>query len=63
MSSNFLKPKSLGGYVKAEYNLYFYATKSGLKIATIVDTLDSAEKLNLSTLKSNVDKLNTEKLE
>ena len=49
--------------MKAEYNLYFYATKSGLKIATIVDTLDSAEKLNLSTLKSNVDKLNTEKLE
>ena len=39
-----------------------YATKAGLKNATSVETSDFAKKTDLSNLKSDVDKLNIDKL-
>ena len=62
MSEYFPKPKSLGASVKVELDLCNYATKADLKNATGVDTLDFARKTNLTNLKSDVDKLDIDKL-
>ena len=39
-----------------------YATKTDLKNATEIDTSSFAKKVNLASLKSNVDKLDNDKL-
>ena len=62
MSENFPEPKSLGGRVKVELDLSNYATKTNLKNATGVDTLSFAKKTDLANLKSDVDKLDIDKL-
>ena len=62
MSEYFPKPKSSGGKVKVELDLSNYATKTGLKNATGVDTSSVAKKTNLASLKSDVDKLDIHKL-
>ena len=59
MSEYFPKRKSLGGNVKV---LFYYATKADLKNATRVDTSDFAKKTDLANLKSDVDKLDIDKL-
>ena len=61
MSKYFLETKSLRGKVKLELVLSNCATKAELKNATSVDTLKFAEKLDLSNLISNVDKLDIDK--
>ena len=51
MSEHFPKSKSSGGKVKVELGLCNYATKSDLKNATGVDTLNFAKKGWISKLK------------
>ena len=48
--------------MKVELDLSNYATKSDLKNATDVDTSKFAKKVDLANLKSNVDKLDIDKL-
>ena len=48
--------------MKGELDLSNYATKSDLKNATGVDTWKYAKKIDLASLKSNVDKLDNDKL-
>ena len=62
MREYFPKPKSLRANVKVELDLSNYATKADLKNATAVDTLDFAKKNDLGHLKSDVDKLDIDKL-
>ena len=62
MSENFPKLKSLGANVKVELELSNYAIKTDLKSVTGVDTLDFAKKTDLVNLKSDVDKLDIDKL-
>ena len=62
MSEYFPKPKSSGVDVKVELDLPNYATKADLKYATVVDTSDFAKKTDLASLKSDVDKLDVDKL-
>ena len=62
MSEYFPEPKPLGGRMKFELDLFNYATKSDLKNATGVDTLDFAKKDCLANLKPDVDKLDIDKL-
>ena len=62
MSEYFSKPKSLGANVKVELDLSNYATKTDLRNATGDDTSDFAKKIDLANLKSNVDKLDIDKL-
>ena len=62
MSEYFPEPKSLRGRVKVELDLSNYATKTNLKNATGVDTSKFAKKVDLANLKSNVDKLDIDKL-
>ena len=62
MSEYFPAPKYLGGKVKFELDLPNFATKTDLKNATGIDTSSFAEKVNLANLKSNVDKLDIDKL-
>ena len=62
MSEYFPKRKSLGANVKVELDLSNYATKADLKNATGVDTSDFAKKTDLANLKSDVDKLDIDKL-
>ena len=62
MSEYFPEPKSFGRRVKFELDLSNYATKADLKNATGVDTLKFAKKVDLARLKSNVDKLDIDKL-
>ena len=57
MSEYFPKPKSLGGNVKFELDLSNYATKADLKNATGVDTSKFTKKVDLATLKLEIDKL------
>ena len=45
MSEHFPEPKSIGGRVKVELNLFNYATKVDLRNASGVDTSKSAKKL------------------
>ena len=62
MSEFFPEPKSLGGKVKVELDLSNYATKTDLKNATGIDTSSFAKKVDLASLKSNVGKLDVDKL-
>ena len=50
MSEYFPGPKSLGGKVKVELDLYNCATKADLKSATSVNTLKFAKKVDLPRL-------------
>ena len=49
--------------VKVELDLSNYATKADLKNATGVDTLKFAKKVDLASLKSEIDKFDIGKLE
>ena len=63
MSQYFLKPfRSYGGNINAKVDLPNYATKTDLKNLTHVDTSSFALKTNLASLKTEVDKLDIEKL-
>ena len=62
MSEYFRQPISLGGKVKVELVLSNYAANADLKNATGVDTSKFAKKVDLINLKSNVDKLDIDKL-
>ena len=63
MSKVFLKPyKLFGRNIKVKLDLWNYATKTDLKIVTHVDTSSSALKSNLANLKTEVDKLDIDKL-
>ena len=62
MSEYFLKRKFLRANVKVQLNLSNYATKSDLRNARDVDTLYFAKKTDLADLKSDVDKLDIDKL-
>ena len=48
--------------IKVELNLNNYATKDDLKNTTHVDVSSFASKANLATLKTEVDKIDTDKL-
>ena len=62
MSEYLPKTKFLGGNVMVVLDLSNYATKSELKNSTVVDIYKFAEKMDLSNLKSDVDKLDIDKL-
>ena len=62
MSEYFAKPWSLGANVKIELYLSNYATKADFQNVAGVDTSDFSKKNNLSNLKSDVDKLDIDKL-
>ena len=62
MSEYFLKAKSLGGKVKDELNLSNYATKGDLRNSTGADTSKFPKRADLANLKSNIDKLDVDKL-
>ena len=61
MSEYFPGPTSLEK-LEVELDLSNYATKTDLKNATEIDTSSFAKKVNLASLKSNVDKLDIDKL-
>ena len=48
--------------MKVQLDLSNYATKTDLKNATGIDTSSLAKKIDLSSLKPNVDKLDDDKL-
>ena len=54
--------KSSSNNVKVELDLTNYATKNGLKNITLVDVSSFASKTNLAALKTEVDKIDTDKL-
>ena len=54
--------KSSSNYVKVELDLTNYATKNDLKNITHVDVSRFASKTNLAALKTEVDKIDTDKL-
>ena len=56
MSQYSPEPKSLGGRMKIELDLSNYAIKADLKNTTGVDTSKFAKKVDLPSLKSEVDK-------
>ena len=62
MSEYFSGPKSLGRRGKVELYLSNYAAKSDLKNATGADASKFAKKVDLVNLKSDVDKLDIDKL-
>ena len=62
MSEYFPEPKSLAGKVKVELDLSDHATKADLKNEAGVDTSKFAKKVDLASLKSNIDKLDIDKL-
>ena len=62
MSEYFPELKSSGGKVKGELDLFNHATKADFKNATSVNTSKIAKKADLASLKSNVDKLDIDKL-
>ena len=62
MSEYFSEMKTLGGRVKVELGSSNYATKADLKNTTGVDTLKFTKKVDLANLKSNVEKLDIDKL-
>ena len=55
--------KSSSNNVKVELDLTNYATKTDLKNNTHVDVSSCASKTNLAALKTEVDKINVDKLE
>ena len=62
MKEYFSEPKSLGGRLKVELDLFSYATKTYLKNVTGVDSSSFAKKTDLANLKSDADKLDIDKL-
>ena len=63
MSQYFPKPfRSFGGNINVKVDLSNYATKTDLKSVTHVDTSSFALKTNLANLKTEVDKLDIDKL-
>ena len=62
-SEYFLQERRLVGNVKFELDSSNYATKTDLKNATGFYALKFAEKIDLASLKSEIDKLNIDKLE
>ena len=63
MSQYFPKPfRSFGGNINLKVDLSNYATKTDLKIVTHLDTSSFALKANLASLKTEVDKLDIDKL-
>ena len=54
--------RSFEGNINVKVDLSNYATKTDLKNVTHVDTSSFALKANLASLKTEVDKLDTEKL-
>ena len=62
MSEYFSEPKFLPGSVKVELDLSNYPTKADLKNTTGVDTAKFSKKVDLASLKSNVDKLGIDEL-
>ena len=62
MSEYFPEPKSSRKRVEVELDLSNYAAKADLKNTTGVDTSKFATKVDLANLKSNVDKLDIDKL-
>ena len=62
MSEYFPELKSSGERVKVELDLSYYATKTDLKNVTGVDTSSFATKVDSANLKSDVDKLDIDKL-
>ena len=62
MTEHFPEPKSLRERVKVELDLPNYATKADLKNATDVDASKFVRKVDLDNAKSDVDKLDIDKL-
>ena len=62
MSEYFPKPQSHKENIKIKIDLSNYATKADIKNITHVDTSGFALKTNLSSLKTEVDKLDIDKL-
>ena len=63
MSQYFPKPfRNFGGNINIKVDLSNYATKTDLKNVTHVDTSSFALKTNLASLKTEVDKLDIDKL-
>ena len=63
MSQYFPKPcNGFGGNVKVELDLFNYATKTSLKGATGIDKSNLALQSNLAKLKSEIYKIDSEKL-
>ena len=62
MSTYYPPYKSSGQNVKVELNLANYGTKTDLKNITHVDVSSYASKTNLAALKSEVDKIDVDKL-
>ena len=62
MSKYFEEPESLGERMKAELDLSNYATKADVKNARCVDTSKFAKRVDLASLKSNIEKLDIDKL-
>ena len=62
MSTYYPPYKSSGQNVKVELDLTNYATKTDLKNITDVDVSSYASKTNLAALKSEVDKIDVDKL-
>ena len=63
MNEYFPKPyEPFGGGINVKIDLAYYAKIADLKNATGVDTYKFAKKVDLVSLKSNVDKLDIDKL-
>ena len=62
MSTYYLPYRSSSNNVKVELNLTNYATKTDLNNITHVDVSSFATKTNLAALKTEVDKIDTDKL-
>ena len=63
MSQYFPKPfRNFGGNINVKVDLSNYATKTDIKNVSHVDTSNFALKTNLANLKTEVDKLDIEKL-
>ena len=62
MSAYYPPYKSSSSNIKVESNLTNYATKTDLKNITHTDVSSFASKTNLAALKSEVDKIDTDKL-
>ena len=63
MNQNFPKPyEPFGGDINVKVDLSNYATKTDIKNILHVDTSSFALKSNLASLKTEVDKLDTDKL-
>ena len=63
MSHHFPKPyEPFGGYINVKVDLSNYTTKADIKNISHVDTSSFALKSNLASLKTEVDKLDIDKL-